>query len=78
MIRAIVASTISGVIGGLTRALMSALLAAYAVPMPIDQTHHVVGFGIGGFFCGLLSGFLGVFMHIRREKKLAAASAAPR
>lgn len=69
MIGTIVNATVSGVIGGLTSAFMSVVLAAYVLPMPIDTTHHVVGYGIGGFMCGLLSGFMGVFMHIRRAQK---------
>ncbi len=75
MLKLIIASTISGLLGGLTSAVMSVILAAYAVPMPIDHTHHVVGYGIGGFFCGLVSGFRSVFMYVRREARLAAAQA---
>ncbi len=71
MIGTIIASTISGIIGGLTSALMSGVLAHFVLPMPIDHAHHVVGYAIGGFFCGVLSGFLGVFMYVRRERKLA-------
>ena len=66
----VINSTISGLIGGLGSALMSVLLAAYVLPMPVDPTHHVVGYGIGGFICGSLSGFLGVFMYIRRSAKV--------
>ncbi|HEY5960814.1 MAG TPA: hypothetical protein VIV60_29870 [Polyangiaceae bacterium] len=68
MIAKLINSAISGVIGGLTSAVMSVLLAAYMLPMPIDKAHHVVGYGIGGFMCGLLSGFMGVFMHMRRTE----------
>lgn len=68
-VSAIINSTVSGIIGGLTSAVMSIVLAAYVLPMPIDKVHHVVGYGIGGFFCGMLSGFMGVFMHIRRTNK---------
>jgi ABC-type transport system involved in multi-copper enzyme maturation permease subunit len=69
----IIASTISGIIGALASAVMSVLLAAFVLPMPIDRIHHVVGYGIGGFWCGLLSGFLGVFMYIRRLEKMGVA-----
>ena len=69
MIANLINSTISGLVGGLSSALMSVLLAAYFLPMPVDTTHHVVGYGIGGFICGALSGFMGVFMYIRRLAK---------
>ena len=48
---------------------MSVRLAAYFLPMPVDTTHHVVGYGIESFICGALSGFVGVFMYIRRAAK---------
>ncbi len=69
MIATVISSTISGLVGGLSSAVISVLLAAYCLPMPIDTTHHVVGYGIGGFMCGALSGFMGVFMYVRRARK---------
>ncbi len=67
MIEKLVSSTISGVLGGISSASMSVVVAAFLVPMPIDKTHHVVGYGIGGLMCGILSGFMGVYMHMKRE-----------
>jgi MFS superfamily sulfate permease-like transporter len=68
----VISSIISGLVGGLSSALMSAVMAAYFLPMPIDTAHHVVGYGITGFICGALSGFMGVLMYIRRAARLAA------
>jgi MFS superfamily sulfate permease-like transporter len=67
----VIASVISGLVGGLSSALMSLVMAAYFVPMPIDAAHHVVGYGISGFICGAFSGFMGVYMYIRRAARLA-------
>jgi hypothetical protein len=44
-------------------------MAAYLVPMPVDTTHHVVGYGIGGFMCGMLSGFMSVYAYMKRAEK---------
>lgn len=62
----VIGSAVSGLIGGLSSLVISALLAAFALPMPIDKSHHVVGYAIGGFMCGLLSGFMGAFVSMRR------------
>lgn len=67
VIEKLIGSTISGVLGGLSSAIVSVVLAAFLVPMPIDKTHHVVGYGIGGFMCGMLSGFMGVYAYMKRE-----------
>jgi MFS superfamily sulfate permease-like transporter len=69
VIEKLINSAVSGVIGGLTSAVFSVVMAAFTVPMPIDKTHHVVGYGISGFICGLLSAFMGVFMHMQRTEK---------
>lgn len=69
VIEKLINSTISGFIGGITSAVVSILAAAFAVPMPIDKAHHVVGYGISGFICGLISAFMAVWMHMKRTEK---------
>lgn len=71
VIEKLINSTISGFIGGITSAAVSVLAATYTVPMPIDRIHHVVGYGISGFICGLLSAFMAVFMHMKRTERNA-------
>ncbi len=69
MIEKLISSSISGIVGGISSALISIILAAYVVPMPVDTAHHVVGYGIGGFMCGMLSGFMGVYTYMKRVEK---------
>ena len=69
MLEKVISSTISGIIGGISSALISIIMAAYVVPMPVDATHHVVGYGISGFMCGMLSGFMGVYACMKRAEK---------
>jgi len=75
VIEKLISSTISGVVGGLSSALISVILAAFVLPMPIDAAHHVVGYGIGGFMCGALSGFMGVYAYMKRAEKGASRKA---
>jgi hypothetical protein len=69
VIEKLINSTISGCIGGITSAIISVLAAAYTVPMPIDRTHHVVGYGINGFICGMVSAFMAVLIHMKRAER---------
>jgi len=69
VIERLIGSTISGIFGGLSSAIVSAILAAFVVPMPIDRTHHIVGYGIGGFMCGILSGFMGAYATMKRFER---------
>lgn len=71
MIERLIGSTISGFLGGVSSAVISVIVARYMVPMPVDAIHHVVGYGIGGFMCGTLSGFMGAYATMKRMEKLA-------
>jgi hypothetical protein len=47
--------------------LISAGLNYYVLPFPHSAADNAVGHGMSGFFCGLVSGFVGVLLYARQQ-----------
>ncbi len=61
----------SGLIGGAVGGLISAGLNYTLLPFPQSAADNAFGHGMSGFFCGLLSGFVGVLLHARAARRAA-------
>jgi hypothetical protein len=61
----------SGLIGGAVGGLISAGLNYALLPFPHSAAANAFGHGMSGFFCGLLSGFVGVLLHARSGRPVA-------
>lgn len=66
----------SGLIAGTASAAISFLLNYYLLPFPVTTLDNAIGHGVGGFFCGFISAFVGVliFMLQHRMNKLKTVS----
>lgn len=58
----------NGLMAGLFSSVVSALLNYYVLPFPQDILDNVIGHGIGGFFCGLISAFIAVMIVLHHRQ----------
>lgn len=65
---AIRAALRSGLVGGAVGGLISAGLNYALLPFPHSPAANAFGHGMSGFFCGLVSGFVGVLLYARSGK----------
>ena len=65
----------NGLIGGALSGIVSASLNYFILPFPRSILDNVIGHGVGGFFCGLISAFIAVLMyaHHRHQQEPSAA-----
>lgn len=63
----------AGLIGGAIAAALSFAVNMFLTPIPVTLFEHSLGNGISGFFSGLMSGFIGVYLAL---KKFSASSRA--
>lgn len=59
-------SVMSGVFGGGVSAVIAFLVARYVAPLPLNVVDISIGNGLSGFFSGLMSGFVGVYIVLRK------------
>ncbi|WP_326671302.1 MULTISPECIES: hypothetical protein [unclassified Streptomyces] len=72
------AAAVSGLIGGVMGALMSAAVNYAAIGLPDSESVNAVNHAISGLASGFLAGFIGLLMHIRKTTTVAhAAQTAP-
>jgi len=64
----------SGAIAGLGSAVISFLLNYYLLPFPATSLDNAIGHGIGGFFCGFISAFIGVLVYMLHNRMKNAQS----
>lgn len=64
---------LAGLIGGMIAAVIAFVVAYFVVPAPLTLLDAAIGNGVSGFFSVLMSGFIGVFLAL---KKLATSKAA--
>lgn len=57
-----------GLIAGIASAAISFLLNFYLLPFPATTLDNAIGHGIGGFFCGFISAFVGVMIFMLRHR----------
>lgn len=63
----------AGLTGAAIAAALSFAVNMFLTPMPGTLFEHALGNGISGFFSGLMSGFIGVYLAL---KKFSASSQA--
>jgi hypothetical protein len=56
-------ASITGIMGGLFSGIISALLNYRILPFPETIPDNVIGHGFSGFFCGFISGLVGVLIY---------------
>lgn len=56
-----------GLLGGALGGIVSAGLNYYILPFPGSSADNALGHGMTGFFCGLVSGFVGVLVYSRGQ-----------
>lgn len=63
----------AGMAGGIVSAVIAFLIAYFVVPAPLNLLDVSIGNALCGFFSGLMSGFVGVYLVL---KNIAANSKA--
>ncbi len=58
----------SAMAGGIIGCLMCVLVNHFIVPFPKTVVANTINNGIGGLITGLIAGFMGVYMYMRKEK----------
>lgn len=59
----------SAMAGGIIGCLMCVLMNHFIVPFPETVIANTINNGIGGLATGLIAGFMGVYMYMRKEQK---------
>ena len=59
-------SILAGLIGGCIAATLAFAINQFLLPLPQSVLDNSLGNGISGFASGLLSGFVGVFLVLRK------------
>jgi hypothetical protein len=59
----------SAIAGGIIGCLMCALMNHFVVPFPHSVIANTINNGIGGLVTGLIAGFMGVFIYMRKQQK---------
>ena len=66
-------SIIAGLVGGAVSAVI-AFFVSQNLPLPLSPFSNSIGNGVSGFFSGLMSGFVGVYLILRKGVDLAIKS----
>ena len=66
-------SLVAGLVGGAVSAVV-AFFVSQNLPVPLSLFDISIGNGFSGFFSGLMSGFVGVFLVLRKGIDLAVKS----
>jgi ABC-type antimicrobial peptide transport system permease subunit len=59
----------AGLIGGFVGGVISGLLNYFLLPFPATPLDNAIGHGISGFFCGFVSGCVGVALYMFHNKR---------
>lgn len=63
----------AGLVGGAVSAVI-AFFVSQNLPVPLTAFDISIGNGFSGFFSGLMSGFVGVYLVLRKSNGLAVKS----
>lgn len=66
-------SIIAGLVGGAVSAVI-AFFVSQNLPLPLSPFDNSMGNGFSGFFSGLMSGFVGVYLVLRKGVDLSVKS----
>ena len=58
----------SAIAGGIIGFLMCALMNHFVVPFPETVIANTMNNGIGGLITGVIAGFMGVYIYMRKEQ----------
>lgn len=58
----------AGCIGGIVSGVISGLLNYCLLPFPTTPLDNAIGHGIGGFFCGFVSGCMGIMLYMLHHR----------
>lgn len=64
---------LAGLIGGVIAAVIAFAVAYFVVPAPLTLLDAAIGNGVSGFFSGLMSGFIGVLLALKKRATSKAA-----
>ena len=64
----------AGLIGGVIAAVLAFAVNMFLTPFPETPFDHSLGNGISGFFSGSMSGFVGVYLALRKFRAARAHS----